>query len=89
MSCGRAGVLVGQLRFTHKPRFFAIRDGGCQGQSPEPAADLVQVVLWLLSSLRSCPDPCPVTPRGPPRALTSGWDGAVPEWRGDTGIRPD
>lgn len=46
--------------FTHNPlppvRCSAISNGGCHGQSPEPAADLVQVALRLLSSLRNCHD---------------------------------
>lgn len=57
----RARVYGSHLRFTHNPLpplcFFAISNGGCHGQSPEPATDLVQVALWLLSSPRSRPDP--------------------------------
>lgn len=82
------------LRFTHNPLLpvclFGLGNGGCHGQSPEPAADLLQVALWLLSSPRSCPDPCPLTsdPRGLPCALTRGRAGVVAEGRGDMGIRP-
>lgn len=59
----RAGEYVGaRVRgFTHNPLcplcFFGLGNGGCHGQLPELAADLLQVALWLLSSPRSCPDP--------------------------------
>lgn len=64
------------LRFTHNslPRLclFGLANGGCHGQSPEPATDLLQVGFWPLSSLRSSPDPWPLTRLILPSTLNRG-----------------
>lgn len=69
-------VHIYPLRFTHNslPRLclFGLANGGCHGQSPEPATDLLQVGFWPLSSLRSSPDPWPLTRLILPSTLNRG-----------------
>lgn len=68
---------------------FGFRNNVCHRELPELAVDSFQVALWLLSSLRTCPDPlAPDPPKIVPAPQLKHKDGVVVKGRSNMEIRP-
>lgn len=74
------------LRFTHNPLHAAL-PSLMVAVMDNLVTDLFQVALRLLSSLRNCHDPWPLTPEVCPMSEPEDGAKAVAEGRGDMGIR--